>query len=168
MERALPDDRRELAPALALHHPVPRAPRRPATDRLHHQQHREPQPPDPQSDQDPRTLPRRTSRHEAHLPRNPPRPDRLEDPLPLDNRPQGPEDPLRRPTPRLTPPTSPDLTHRRSDSLALRRLRFTAAEIAELLDRPLSTVSGILQRIGMGRLGRLGMEPAGDCPTFCV
>jgi transposase len=43
---------------------------------------------------------------------------------------------------------------------ALRRLRFTAAEIAELLDRPLSTVSGILTRIGMGRLGRLGMEPA--------
>jgi transposase len=43
---------------------------------------------------------------------------------------------------------------------ALRRLRFTAAEIAELLDRPLSTVSGILTRIGMGRLGRLGIEPA--------
>jgi transposase InsO family protein len=43
---------------------------------------------------------------------------------------------------------------------ALRRLRFTAAEIAELLDRPLSTVSGILTRIGMGRLGRLGLEPA--------
>jgi transposase InsO family protein len=43
---------------------------------------------------------------------------------------------------------------------ALRRLRFTGAEIAELLDRPLSTVSGILQRIGMGRLGRLGLEPA--------
>ena len=43
---------------------------------------------------------------------------------------------------------------------ALRRLRFTGAEIAELLDRPLSTVSGILTRIGMGRLGRLGMEPA--------
>src|SRR5215212_6079640 len=42
---------------------------------------------------------------------------------------------------------------------ALRRLRFTGAEIAELLDRPLSTVSGILTRIGMGRLGRLGMEP---------
>ena len=42
---------------------------------------------------------------------------------------------------------------------ALRRLRFTGAEIAELLERPLSTVSGILQRIGMGRLGRLGMEP---------
>jgi transposase InsO family protein len=43
---------------------------------------------------------------------------------------------------------------------ALRRLRFTGPEIAELLDRPLSTVSGILTRIGMGRLGRLGMEPA--------
>jgi transposase InsO family protein len=43
---------------------------------------------------------------------------------------------------------------------ALRRLRFTGPEIAELLGRPLSTVSGILQRLGMGRLGRLGMEPA--------
>src|SRR3954447_8775832 len=43
---------------------------------------------------------------------------------------------------------------------ALRRLRFTGPEISELLDRPLSTVSGILQRIGMGKLGRLGLEPA--------
>jgi transposase InsO family protein/transposase len=43
---------------------------------------------------------------------------------------------------------------------ALRRLRFTGPEIAEVLDRPLSTVSGILARIGMGRLGRLGLEPA--------
>jgi len=43
---------------------------------------------------------------------------------------------------------------------ALRRLRFTGPEIAELLERPLSTVSGILTRIGMGKLGRLGMEPA--------
>jgi transposase InsO family protein len=43
---------------------------------------------------------------------------------------------------------------------ALRRLRFTGAEISELLDRPLSTVSGILTRIGMGKLGRLGLEPA--------
>ena len=43
---------------------------------------------------------------------------------------------------------------------ALRRLRFTGPEIAELLDRPLSTVSGILRRIGMGKLGRLGLEPA--------
>jgi transposase InsO family protein len=43
---------------------------------------------------------------------------------------------------------------------ALRRLRFTGPEIAELLAMPLSTVSGILQRIGLGRLGRLGLEPA--------
>jgi transposase InsO family protein len=42
---------------------------------------------------------------------------------------------------------------------ALRRLRFTAPELAELLDMPLSTVSGILHRIGMGKLGRLGLEP---------
>src|SRR5437879_1695569 len=40
----------------------------------------------------------------------------------------------------------------------LRRLRFTAAEIAETLQMPLSTVSGILTRIGMGKLGRLGLE----------
>ena len=43
---------------------------------------------------------------------------------------------------------------------ALRRLRFTGPEIAEALHMPLSTVSGILARIGMGRLGRLGLEPA--------
>jgi transposase InsO family protein len=43
---------------------------------------------------------------------------------------------------------------------SLRRLRFTAAEIAELLGMALSTVSGILTRSGMGRLGRLGLEPA--------
>ena len=42
---------------------------------------------------------------------------------------------------------------------ALRRLRFTGPEIAEVLDRPVSTVSGILTRIGMGKLGRLGLEP---------
>ena len=42
----------------------------------------------------------------------------------------------------------------------LRRLRMTAAEIAETLGMPLSTVSGILTRLGMGRLGRLGLEPA--------
>jgi transposase InsO family protein len=43
---------------------------------------------------------------------------------------------------------------------ALRRLRFTGPEIAELLGMALSTVSGILTRIGMGKLGRLGFEPA--------
>jgi len=40
----------------------------------------------------------------------------------------------------------------------LRRLRFTAAEIAETLGMALSTVSGILTRTGMGKLGRLGLE----------
>lgn len=43
---------------------------------------------------------------------------------------------------------------------ALRRLRMTGAEIAECLDMALSTVSGILTRIGLGKLGRLGLEPA--------
>ena len=42
----------------------------------------------------------------------------------------------------------------------LRGLRMTAAEIAETLRMPHSTVSGILTRIGMGRLGRLGLEAA--------
>lgn len=42
--------------------------------------------------------------------------------------------------------------------MALRRLRFTAQEIAETLGMALSTVSGILRRVGMGRLGRLGLE----------
>ena len=43
---------------------------------------------------------------------------------------------------------------------ALRRLRFTGPEVAETLGMALSTVSGILSRIGMGKLGRLGLEPA--------
>jgi transposase InsO family protein len=43
---------------------------------------------------------------------------------------------------------------------ALRRLRFTGPEIAESLGMAVSTVSGILTRIGMGKLGRLGLEPA--------
>jgi transposase-like protein len=43
---------------------------------------------------------------------------------------------------------------------ALRRLRMTGAEIAQTLDMALLTVSGILARIGMGKLGRLGLEPA--------
>jgi transposase InsO family protein len=42
----------------------------------------------------------------------------------------------------------------------LRRLRFRGPEIAELLEMADSTVSGILTRIGLGRLGRLGLEPA--------
>jgi len=42
--------------------------------------------------------------------------------------------------------------------VALRRLRMTAAEIAEVLAMPLSTVSAVLTREGMGRLGRIGLE----------
>jgi transposase len=42
----------------------------------------------------------------------------------------------------------------------LRRLRFTGPEIAETLTMPLSTVSAVLKRSGMGKLGRLGLEPA--------
>jgi transposase InsO family protein/transposase len=44
--------------------------------------------------------------------------------------------------------------------VTLRRLRMTAAEIAETLTMPLSTVSAILTRAGLGRLGRLGLQPA--------
>jgi transposase InsO family protein len=62
--------------------------------------------------------------------------------------------------------SAPQLVANRTDErrieaiAALRRLRFTGPEIAELLAMPLSTVSGILTRIGMGRLGRLGLQPA--------
>jgi len=62
--------------------------------------------------------------------------------------------------------SAPSLVANRSEEhmieaiAALRRLRFTGPEISDVLDRPASTVSGILTRIGMGRLGRLGMEPA--------
>ena len=44
--------------------------------------------------------------------------------------------------------------------VALRGVRMTAAEIADTLGMALSTVSGILRRLGLGRLGRLGLEPA--------
>lgn len=63
-------------------------------------------------------------------------------------------------------PSTPRRVANRTDErrvqaiVALRRLRFTGPELAELLGMPLSTVSGILTRIGMGRLGRLGLEPA--------
>jgi len=38
------------------------------------------------------------------------------------------------------------------------QLRMTAAKSAETLAMPLSTVSGILTRLGLGRLGRIGLE----------
>jgi transposase InsO family protein len=40
----------------------------------------------------------------------------------------------------------------------LRQLRMSAAEIAETLQMPLSTVSVVLKRQGLGRLGRIGLE----------
>jgi transposase InsO family protein len=60
--------------------------------------------------------------------------------------------------PRSVPSRTPE--DRVQAIAALRRLRFTGAQIAELLGMPETTVSGILTRIGMGRLGRLGQEPA--------
>jgi transposase InsO family protein len=44
--------------------------------------------------------------------------------------------------------------------VSLRQLRMTADEIAETLAMPRSTVSAVLQRQGIGRLGRIGLEPA--------
>ena len=44
--------------------------------------------------------------------------------------------------------------------VALRQLRMTGAEIAETLQMPHSTVSAVLRRNGVGRLGRIGLEPA--------
>ena len=42
--------------------------------------------------------------------------------------------------------------------VGLRGLRMTAAEIAETLAMPLSTVSVVLKRNGVGKLGRIGLE----------
>jgi transposase InsO family protein len=62
--------------------------------------------------------------------------------------------------------SAPRHVHNRTDEntvallAALRRLRFTAPELADLLDMPISTVSAVFKRIGMGKLGRLGLEPA--------
>ena len=44
--------------------------------------------------------------------------------------------------------------------MALRRLRMTGAEIAELLGMPLSTVSAVLIRIGLGGWPAGALEPA--------
>jgi len=43
---------------------------------------------------------------------------------------------------------------------ALRRIRLSGPQLAELLEVPLSTVSAVLKRNGLGRLCRLGLEPA--------
>ncbi len=64
----------------------------------------------------------------------------------------------------LDRPSAPKHVHNRTAEdrieaiAALRRLRMTGAEIAYALGMPDQTVSGILTRLGMGRLGRLGQE----------
>jgi transposase InsO family protein len=55
--------------------------------------------------------------------------------------------------PRRIPHRTPE--RRRRLVLALRGLRLTAAEIAQTLAMPLSTVSALLKRAGLGRLSRL-------------
>jgi transposase InsO family protein len=74
---------------------------------------------------------------------------RLEGELGLDDRSSAPR--------RVANRTAPE---RLEAITRLRQLRFTGAEIAATLGLALSTVSGILTRTGMGRLGRLGLEPA--------
>jgi transposase InsO family protein len=62
--------------------------------------------------------------------------------------------------------SAPEVVANRTDErrldviAALRRLRLTGLEIAECLGMAHSTVSGILTRTGLGKLGRLGLEPA--------
>jgi transposase InsO family protein len=62
----------------------------------------------------------------------------------------------------LDRPSAAHHVHNRTDErriqaiCALRRLRMTGAEIAEVLEMPETTVSGLLKSSGMGRLGRLG------------
>jgi hypothetical protein len=62
--------------------------------------------------------------------------------------------------------SAPKLVANRTDArteqalCALRRIRFSGPELAELLGLPLSTVSAVLKRNRLGRLGRLGLEPA--------
>jgi transposase InsO family protein len=59
------------------------------------------------------------------------------------------------------PNSSPNATHEQRVQLiaALRRsTRMTGAEIAETLEMPITTVQGILTRIGLGKLSRLDQE----------
>lgn len=56
-------------------------------------------------------------------------------------------------SPSATPPGRVDLIRK------LRALRLSGPQIAELAGMPVSTVSAVLKREGMGRLGRIGLEP---------
>src|SRR3954452_15467887 len=134
--RALPGDRRRLARVVGARDPVHGAPRRAAPGGLHHQHNRGPAPPDPQGDQDPRTLPRRTGRHQAHLPRVDARRRQVAEEPDLDSTARRAQDPLRRPIPRLTTTCRLGLTHSLSDSLAPRApSRRRAARRARWADR---------------------------------
>ncbi len=112
-----------------------------------YKQHREPQPTDPQEHQDPRPLPRRTSRHEAHLPRDPPSRREMATGIQLDHSTTRPQDPLRRPTPRLThQPTGSGLTHRSSDTLPHRLIigEVNLQPVRNLLRAPRSRPPAVL------------------------
>ncbi len=67
---------------------------------------------------------------------------------------EGPDGLVDRPS---TPLTSPVPEDRIAVIVGLRRLRMTAGEIAECLSMPISTVSALLQRIGLGK--RSALEP---------
>ncbi len=58
--------------------------------------------------------------------------------------------------PTRTPHKTP--ADREATVLSLRDLRFTAAEIAEVLGMPHSTVSAVLKRHGRGRLRRIDAD----------
>jgi putative transposase len=115
--RTLPTDRERVARQLGARDPVPGVARQAAPRGLHDQHDRGPAPPDPQGDQDPRALPRRTGRDQAHLPRDRARRRQVAEEPDLDSAPRRPQDPLRRPIPRLTTTCRLGLTHSSSDSL---------------------------------------------------
>jgi transposase InsO family protein/transposase-like protein len=64
-------------------------------------------------------------------------------------------------TPKRVPLRTPE--ERVEVIAALRRIRMTGAEIAECLGMALSTVSGILMRIGLGKLSRLEPPEPPNC-----
>ena len=108
--RALSDGRAGMARPVGARHPVPVPTRRSTPRGLHHKRDRGPQPAGPQSDQDPRSLPRRASSNEAHLPRADASRDEMgqSDALALST--TSPQDSLRRQNPLLTTTNHPNLT----------------------------------------------------------
>jgi len=105
MGQALPGDGPGLARGLGARDPVPRAARRPPQGGLYHQHDRGPAPPDPQSDQDPRALPRPARRDQADLLGDHEGRRQVAALAHLERATSRAEDPLRRPLPRLTATT---------------------------------------------------------------